>query len=327
MSLKPMISVIVPVYNASATIKGSVESLLSQSFKKIQIILVNDASTDGSGLIIDRFALENESVVALHLDKNEGVHEARLVGLKHSSAPWIGFLDADDFARSNMFSTLIDAGEKHNVDIVVCGSDRVTFDRKVISKKLSFEKSKKIEGKAFERFCNFEFGTGMLWNKLFRRSVIEPWFNFHFPWRQNINEDLLLNLGCFYSSNSVYLCNEILHEYSYNEFSVTSKSSDVKAFVDTYRAAAIAIKQFSSYNDDVLYNVIDLYRKQLSWKDYCVDNSSNMSECSKQLLEAVDLIQDVYPTALAFLSVRCRSPERTRIVKLIIRRLYLALGL
>src|SRR5690554_2423241 len=160
MPVAPKVSVIVPVFNAGEKLLPSIESLLNQTLKDIEIIMVNDASTYNSGSVIDSLAKENANIVPIHLFENKGVHEARLVGLKRSTAPWIGFLDADDFARPNMFETLLSAAEETDVDIVVCGCDRVTEQRKVIAPKLRFGRSQKIESNIFKRFCAFDFGTG-----------------------------------------------------------------------------------------------------------------------------------------------------------------------
>src|SRR5690554_6330685 len=245
----PKVSVIVPVFNAGEKLIPNIESLVNQTLKGIEIIIVNDASVDNSSSIIDQLAREHTNVVSVHLSENKGVHEARLAGLKKSTAPWIGFLDADDFARPNMFSKMYAAAVDHRVDIVVCGSDRVDEQRKFVAKKLQFNRSEKIDVNVFERFCAFEFGTGMLWNKLFKRSVIEPWFDLHFPWRQSINEDLILNIGCFHNAESVYLLKEKLYEYVISEGSVTTEMKKCWAYSETFRAYVLAVTSYQSLGD------------------------------------------------------------------------------
>lgn len=308
MSVLPKVSVIVPVFNAGEKLVFSIESLLNQTLKDIEIIIVNDASDDNSGSIIDQLAKEYTNIVPVHLPENKGVHEARLAGLKKSTASWIGFLDADDFARPNMFATLLSDAERNDVDIVVCGSDRVDEQRKFVATKLQFNRAKKIDVSVFERFCAFEFGTGMLWNKLFKRTVIEPWFDLHFPWRQNINEDLLMNIGCFYLAHSVWLCEDVLHEYVKSNSSVTSNSTNEKSYVDTYRAAAVAVNSFSMFGDEAVSKIIDLYRRQLSWGGYQIEDVGSIMAFEEELDEAVALIARVRPSALALLTAR-QSPE------------------
>lgn len=302
----PRVSVVVPVYNAGQKLIPSIDSLLNQTLKNIEIIIVNDASTDESGRLIDRLACDHDNIVPIHLGKNSGVHEARLAGLKKSTAPWIGFLDADDFARPNMFEFMYSRGMEHAAEIVVCGSYRVTPSQKIISSKLRFKRSTKVENGVFEKFCRFAFGTGTLWNKLYRRELIVPCANMRFPWRQDINEDLILNIGCFHRANSVYLCKEMLYNYVLNGNSVTSTTSNAKAYVDTYRAAALAIDSFSELGPDVLSKIIDMYRIQLSWDSYLIDDIHTIIPYQYELQEAIDLISSVYPAALALLNARRR---------------------
>lgn len=304
MTDSPRVSVIVPVFNSGQRLVPSIESLLSQSLTNLEIIIVNDASTDDSGIVIDRIARENENVKPVHLTENKGVHEARLAGLNKSTAPWVGFLDADDFARPNMYVALLSAAEVNNVDIVVCGSDRISVGRKRIATKLRFQRSEKIEKKVFEKFCAFEFGTGMLWNKLFRRTVIEPWFDLHFPWRQNINEDLLLNIGCFYNARSVFLLSDILHDYVLDKNSVTSKMKKSWAYAEIFRAYALAVIFYQHLGTHALNLIIDMYRTQLSWGNYQLASSDELTAYKDKLNEATCLLFDKNPYALAAISAR-----------------------
>jgi glycosyltransferase involved in cell wall biosynthesis len=300
----PDVSVIVPVFNGGDGLEFSLRSLLNQTLKKLEIIVVNDASTDTSKAVIDILASENGNIVAIHLPENQGVHEARLAGIKKAAAPWIGFLDADDFARPNMFEVMLGAGKQENVDIVVCGSYRVTPERKLIAPKLRFKRSKKVDSDVFEKFCRFEFGTGMLWNKLYRREVLTPYGDMHFPWRQNINEDLVLNLGLFKKASSIYLLKEVLHEYVFNKSSVTSNSDNARDFVSTFRAFALALYCVPGLHEDSRHWVIELYRRQLSTQNYCVDDITKLLAYNDDLKEAINLISSIDSGYLAILSAR-----------------------
>lgn len=300
------VSVIVPAYNTGSKLTPSIESLLGQTLKNLEIIIVNDASTDDTGAVIDRLARDYSNIVPVHFNDNQGVHEARLAGLKKSSAPWIGFLDADDFARPSMFAKLLSAAEDNDVDIVVCGSDRVTEERKVIAPKIRFLRSKKVGSNIFERFCGFEFGTGMLWNKLFKREIIEPWFDLHFVWRQSINEDLLLNIGCFYHARAVFLMRDILHEYVLTDGSVTTGMKNCWAYVEIYRAYALALTCYQHLGGIAMGCIVDMYRTQIAWRNYQIDNASELIEYKEKLGEATNLLCNKNPYALAAIAARKR---------------------
>jgi glycosyltransferase involved in cell wall biosynthesis len=323
MSVSPKVSVIVPVFNTGEKLVPTIDSLLSQTLKDIEIILVNDDSTDDSGTVIDRLASDNAKIMSLHLPENKGVHEARLAGLELSTAPWIGFLDADDFARPNMFATMLSAAENNDVDIAVCSSDRVTPERKVIAPKLRFPRSEKVSVDVFEHFCKFDFGTGTLWNKLFKRSVIEPWFDLHFPWRQSINEDLLLNIGCFHNAKSVYLLHERLHEYVLVDSSVTTQMQNCWAYVETFRAYALAVTCYQRLGKEAVMVIIDMYRTQISWGTYQVEGASMLTKYKEQLHEATCLLSKENPYALAAIVAR---PQNMPVGgRLAIKSLFLAL--
>ncbi|MFC4258086.1 glycosyltransferase family 2 protein [Marinobacter lacisalsi] len=291
-------SIIVPVFNGEQTLERSVNSLLDQTLKPLEIVLVNDASSDGTGDLIDRLAGKHPQIMAIHNDRNQGVHETRLNGLRAATAPWIGFLDADDIARPGMFEKMQAAGEQQQADIVVCGAYRVTGDRKVISPKLRFRHNATVTSDILQRFCQFRFGTGMLWNKLFRREVIMPYAELHFPWRQNINEDLILNIGCFKDAGTVHLMKDMLYEYVFRESSVSSSGSVEKACLQTLRAYAIAVSLFRHCGDEVLAEITNMYRQQLSWPPYQLADTRSMSSYGPEITEAVELILRCYPAGL-----------------------------
>lgn len=303
------VSVIVPVYNAENSLDRSLRSLTEQTSNNLEFIIVNDGSADFSKSIINRFASLDDRVTIVDFETNKGVHEARLAGLKVATGSWIGFLDADDIARPGMFEIMKIAGEKNGADIVICGSYRVDEKRKKIAPKYMVKKNQKIVDDIFKRFCFFEFGTGSLCNKLYRSEIIKPYASLHFPWRQSINEDLLLNIGCFYSADSVYLLTEVLHEYVYNKDSVTSNIGKDRAFVETFRAFALAILHYSKLGDEVLGDIINLYRSQLSRGGYQVYSAGSLGAYRQELIEAVDLIHNINPLSLSLLSARCKSAK------------------
>ncbi|MGQ9427243.1 glycosyltransferase family 2 protein [Gilvimarinus sp. F26214L] len=324
MERQAKVSIIVPVFNAGEKLVPSIESLVSQTLQDLEIILVNDASTDHSGTVIDQLAQEKSNIVPVHLPENKGVHEARLAGLKMSTAPWIGFLDADDFARPTMFATLYSAAVENDVDIVVCGSDRVTEERRVVAPKLRFRRSEKVERRVLERFCEFEFGTGMLWNKLFKRAIIEPWFDLHFPWRQSINEDLLLNIGCFHRAKSVFLLRDTLHEYVLSSSSVTNTMEKGWAYVEIFRAYALAITFYQHLGTHVLASIIEMYRTQLGWECYQLPNADDLTKYRDKLEEATCLLFQKDPFVLSAISARQRPAVGA---KLALRSLYTAMSI
>lgn len=298
-----------PVYNAERHIQRTLDSLASQSLENIEIIIVDDASTDKSPQIINSKE-KNLNLIYLRQSINQGAHNARLLGLQHASGAWIGFLDADDIAHPDMFNSMHSVANKHQPDIIICGSYRVAESGKRLGTKISFPQNTKISTDVFCKFCRFEFGTGMLWNKLYRREIILPLKKMYFPWRQSLNEDLLLNIGCFSKAATVYLMKDILHDYTHNQTSTTSIISRPKAYVETYRAYAIAVSKFSELGASALGNITDMYRTQLRWGDYTINNLEDLSEYIEDLQQATNMVYQHYPHGLALLASRTSYPER-----------------
>lgn len=124
MSADPLVSIIVPVYNAEAYVRDCIESLLKQTYKKIEVILINDGSTDKSGLIVDDLAAVDRRIKAVH-KKNGGVSSARNVGLEMSSGEYIMFVDSDDWVDESMVEIMSHALKRERVDMVSCGMRRI----------------------------------------------------------------------------------------------------------------------------------------------------------------------------------------------------------
>jgi glycosyltransferase involved in cell wall biosynthesis len=299
------VTVIVPCYNAQGCLEKSLRSLFSQSLQGLEIIVVDDCSTDATSEIVARLSEEYDDLVYLRLPENKGVHEARLAGLKKATSPWIGFLDADDIALPHMYQRMYEAGVQNGVDIVVCGSLRVTFEGKRISHKVIYPENRKISENLFDKFCRWEFGSGAVWNKLYRHETITPYQDLHFDWRQNCNEDLLLNIGCFLDASSVYLLKDVLHQYVENPYSATAKMKNTKGYIQTYRAYALAISLYAGRDVEIFEKITELYRRQLGFSCYQIGSLKDLHQVHREEIEeAINLIKDIYPLGLALIASR-----------------------
>lgn len=115
-----LISVIVPVYNIAPYIEKCVQSILQQTYNTIELVLVDDGSTDGSGEILNRLACEHANIKAIH-QSNKGVSKARLAGVLAAAGDWIGFVDGDDIINPEMYEQLLSNAHKYNAQISHCG--------------------------------------------------------------------------------------------------------------------------------------------------------------------------------------------------------------
>lgn len=113
-----LLSVIVPVYNMEKYLEECVESILSQTYKKVELILVDDGSTDTSGMICDKYEEKDSRVKVIH-KKNEGPIKARCTGVEAAGGDYVTFVDSDDWIKDNTYERLMEAAEK--ADVVVSG--------------------------------------------------------------------------------------------------------------------------------------------------------------------------------------------------------------
>ena len=125
-----LISIIVPVYNVEKYLKKCVYSILNQSYKNLEVILVNDGSTDNSGKICDELSREDSRINVYHKD-NGGLSDARNYGVAKANGEYVGFVDSDDYIDQYMYENLYKAIRKYNTQIAECGITRVYKNNKL----------------------------------------------------------------------------------------------------------------------------------------------------------------------------------------------------
>ena len=166
-----MISIIIPIYNSEKYLEKSVRSVLAQTYTDIEIILINDGSTDGSGGICDMLATEDCRVKAVH-KQNGGVASARNVGVAAARGDYIGFADSDDYLEPDMFEYLITSASKYNADIVQCG-----YVKEYPNSRLEYNPVKSITEldtlAALDEIFRYRKLCNSLVNKLIKRSLFE----------------------------------------------------------------------------------------------------------------------------------------------------------
>ena len=140
------LSIIIPVYNVELYLPQAVESVLAQSFRDFELILVDDGATDGSGEICDRYAGEDSRVKVIH-QKNAGVSAARNAGVAAAQGEYIGFTDSDDIIERDMYQRMIALAQRYNAEVVQCEHDRAgTLNGAVRSDEVTL-----MDGEAFVR--------------------------------------------------------------------------------------------------------------------------------------------------------------------------------
>ena len=180
------ISIVVPIFNLDKLLPRCIESIINQHYKNLEIILVNDGSTDESGNICDMYASKDERIVVVH-QKNGGVSNARNTGLRVASGEWVSFIDADDSIEADMYSELINSAQVYGSQIVICGfivhAKNDTIKTEVWNAKVASNKTDVAEAVIGQR----SFSKGVC-NKLFSSKITN---NIRFCEDLKCGEDML----------------------------------------------------------------------------------------------------------------------------------------
>lgn len=181
---KELISVVIPIFNVEKNLDDCIKSVINQTYKDIEIILVDDGSKDNSGKICDKYAIRDKRIKVIH-KKNEGVAIARNMGVKEANGKYITFIDADDYVEEDYIKILYELCK--DTDISIVG----TIDEDTNKKEISRSKimKKKITGKEAIKqmlFTNRFFGW-TCWTKMYKLDIIK---NVRFKERVKIAEDV-----------------------------------------------------------------------------------------------------------------------------------------
>ena len=164
------VSVVVPVYNVELYLEKCLETLVHQTLKEIEIIVVNDGSTDDSQSIIERYAKEYPEKITAVCKKNGGLSDARNFGMGYCRGTYIGFVDADDYVERDMFEKLYKKAERDSCDIVICDYVKEYTSAQEVVKARQYSSKKDM----------FIGGLAAAWNKIYRRELLES-INLKFP--------------------------------------------------------------------------------------------------------------------------------------------------
>lgn len=208
---KPLMSIIIPVYNAEKYLEKCINSILDQTYTNYEVILVNDGSVDNSKEIIERFKKEDKRIVSIH-KKNGGVSSARNAGLSIAVGEFVFFIDADDYLESDYieyFYNLINYCE--GLDMAMNYNKFSIHNQKQV-------KEEKVELLDSEKVMEYIY-TGKInvavWNKIYRRSFLEK---NHISFNKDIwyGEGMLFNMLCLQYTNQVAVGNKCVYHQVYN---------------------------------------------------------------------------------------------------------------
>ena len=210
------LSIIVPVYGVEKYIDKCLNSLVKQSLKEIEIIVVNDGTKDNSQKIIDKYVKKYPDKIKSYIKENGGQGSARNYGLKKATGEYIGYVDSDDFVEKDMYKKLYDKAKENNYDIVVCGNYNVSED---------------YQNKNIDAFINnyntdlenIFFGKMAVWNKIYKRDIL---IKNKLEFKEKVwYEDLAFTLKAIMNSNTFAFIDEPLYDYLIREGSTMNNSN------------------------------------------------------------------------------------------------------
>lgn len=211
--MKPLVSVIVPIYNVEKYLSKCIESIINQTLSNIEIILINDGSTDSSGVIADNYAKNDSRIKVIH-KKNGGQGSARNIGIELASGEYIGFVDSDDWIDLDMYEKLYNAAMNSRASIAIC-------NRKVLDENNNIKTVVNIKKKIIENVKNNIAGyiieyllykhTVVIYNKIYRSEIIKENKISFKEVKEVGSEDALFNYEVLFYVDKIVAINTTYH--------------------------------------------------------------------------------------------------------------------
>jgi glycosyltransferase involved in cell wall biosynthesis len=242
--LQPEISIIVPIYNVEEFLNKCINSILAQTFKNFELILVNDGSTDRSGEICNYYAEKDHRITVIHKE-NGGVSSARNIGINLAIGKYIAFVDPDDTIESQMYEELLKAAKKHNADVVVCPIKSINTKNLSVSvssiwRDVNNPLTKKIiENELIPSILidkNYSLVSSV--NKLYRKSIVNL-INLTFEEHKDHSEDARFNFTLLTSINRLVYVDKPLYNYY-----IRNRDSLSRTFREDFHTYIIDNKKF-----------------------------------------------------------------------------------
>lgn len=241
-----LVSVIIPVYNVGPYIREALDSVTNQSYANLEIILVDDGSTDGSGEICDRYAGQDHRIRVFH-QGNSGLSAARNAGLDVSSGELIAFLDPDDAFHPGMIQMMLDVMKQTAADIVICDYQTIRTQGSHLSTNQKSNSPVKIlsRNEALRKVLDNSINTAV-WNKLYKREI---WENLRFP-VGHVYEGTYVVFDIFDKADRIAILNRKLIKHRIRPGSICQTIS-VKNMQDSYFSGTHYIEYIESHTPQI----------------------------------------------------------------------------
>ena len=251
--MRPMVSIIVPIYNAEQYLRRCVDSILNQEYTDFELLLVNDGSTDASGDICEEYGDRDPRVIVIQKE-NTGVSDSRNRALDRARGKYIQFLDSDDWITPDATRLFVRAAEEYGCDMVISDFYRVVGER--LSTKGDIEEEGVLTREEFAAHMMenpADFYYGVLWNKLYRRDIVEE-HNLRMDTDINWCEDFMFNLEYIRYAKVFYALHAPIYYYVKRKGSLASQGINIS------KTVKMKLNVFEYYNN--------FYKHVLEEEDY-----------------------------------------------------------
>lgn len=328
------LSIIIPVYNAERHLRQCIDSVLRQSFRNLELILVDDGSEDSSLSICNHYIGNSDIPVRVIHQNNSGSSLARKNGMLAAQGDYIGFVDADDYVECDMYENMIANAENHDADIVMCGISYLRGDNLIpahskidagvyMSDKLEqLKRNRCMDG---SQDAN-EVIPPSLCNKIMKRELVSKHMR-DINERLSMGDDWVVSYPCLWDAKTMVIMRECYYIYRYNSAGIT-KSYNKYMWQDASRLfnVAMQIKNKYNYQNDIYYHYYFQYITLL-----CLVNETR-SNCKHNWLHFRNRIKNELSGAMekyAFngLTIKCNSKISKIIIFCVRHRAYGLLAL
>ena len=245
---KYAVSIIVPVYNVEKYIKECLESLVNQTLKNIEIIVVNDGSPDKSQKIVDEYVKKYPDKIKSFIKKNGGVSDARNYGLKKATGEYVAFVDSDDFVDVTMFEKMYNTAKKSNCKVVVCNLIKYSETTNNYMPNNFIKKNQVIDLTNQDDLDYINKCRAFVWNKIYDKKLFEK---FKFP-KGQIFEDSAIVYNVLFEAKKISMINENLYYYRVNRDGTITTTINDKIF-DIFKSCD---------------NIIEYHKKNNTFEQY-----------------------------------------------------------
>lgn len=257
-----LISIIIPVYNSNIHLRRCLDSVLSQSYENIEIILIDDGSTDTSPQICNEYSHKYDNIKVFHIP-NGGASLARKYGMEMAEGDYLAFVDSDDYIAPNYISAMYDTLKRYDTKVSCCGV-RIVYSNESIEFDKTFSSVILEKDELMTRFFNYEFWG--LPGALYHRSVFE---DIVFP-LATLSEDYLIKTQMFLKERRIALVESPLYVYEKHEGSLSNTKLSLRAFEEfenTKRVYDLIVKDKPQYAQLAMKNTVETSIKLLLMGD------------------------------------------------------------